>query len=118
MNELRNVLASVEKKLHSGIRPEVSLPTESAPSDNKRPDSQAVSDESILTEKIDGSERDGARVVDGVVTIQLLEHLIDMADGRTLMSLFCEYDPSSVLQCSEPSYYTFQEKMLICIVQS
>lgn len=52
-------------------------PTESAPPDDSRPNSQAVSDEGILTEKNDENERAGAWKVDSVATIGLPEHPID-----------------------------------------
>ncbi|KAI3049336.1 hypothetical protein CBS147353_11686 [Aspergillus niger] len=51
---------------------------ESAPPDDSKPNSQAVSDESMLAEKNDESERAGAWKVDPVVTIELLENAIDV----------------------------------------
>lgn len=49
-------MALVGKKPHSGNMLDVSHPTESAPPDDRRPNFQAASDESILTEKNDESE--------------------------------------------------------------
>ncbi|BCR99777.1 uncharacterized protein AKAW2_50119S [Aspergillus luchuensis] len=44
-------LTSAEKKPHSGIMPDVSHPTEWSPPDDRRPNLQAVLDESMLTDQ-------------------------------------------------------------------
>ncbi|KAI3036372.1 hypothetical protein CBS147353_11933 [Aspergillus niger] len=97
LNELRKVLASAEKKSHSGTRSNASHDTESAPPDDRKPNFQAVSGEGILTHENGASDRDAMSEVDSVVTNELPEHPNDVADTSTkaLTVLICEYVPSS-----------------------
>ncbi|KAI2866586.1 hypothetical protein CBS76997_10870 [Aspergillus niger] len=70
--------------------PDVSHPTESSPPDGRRPNFQAASDGSILTEKNDESERYWTLDVDSVATIERHEHPSDEAGKRVHTSLPCE----------------------------
>ncbi|OJI80387.1 hypothetical protein ASPTUDRAFT_59120 [Aspergillus tubingensis CBS 134.48] len=79
LNELRKVLASAERKPHSGIWSTASHITESAPPDDRKSKSQTASGEGMQIHEKDQSERDG-----------LPDHPIDVASQRTLMSLLCE----------------------------
>ncbi|GKZ75188.1 hypothetical protein AnigIFM50267_003119 [Aspergillus niger] len=98
LNELRKVLASAEKKSHSGARSNASHFTESAPPDNRKPNVQAVSGEGILTQENDTSDRDAMWEVNSVVTNELPEHPNDVADTsmEALKVLICDrHSPSN-----------------------
>lgn len=69
-------LASAEKKPQSGIKQYVSHTTESSPPDDRRPNFQAVLDESMLTDQNGEGETPRAWEVDSAVTIELHETLI------------------------------------------
>ncbi|RDH26923.1 hypothetical protein BDQ94DRAFT_176060 [Aspergillus welwitschiae] len=94
LNELRKVLASAEKKSHSGTRSNASHDTESAPPDDRKPKFQAVSGEGILTHENGASDRDAMSEVDSVVTNELPEHPNDVADTSTkaLTVLICDLE--------------------------
>ncbi|PWY68756.1 hypothetical protein BO83DRAFT_390552 [Aspergillus eucalypticola CBS 122712] len=64
---------------------------ELSPPDDRRPNFQAVSDESMLTDQNGGGETPGAWEVDSAVTIELPEHLNGMDGKRALMSELGEY---------------------------
>ncbi|PYH65869.1 uncharacterized protein BO88DRAFT_418035 [Aspergillus vadensis CBS 113365] len=66
---------------------------ELSPPDNRRPNFQAASDESILTNNNSKGETPGAWEIDSAVTIELPEHLNGMAGKRAFMSELCEYVP-------------------------
>ncbi|KAI3050041.1 hypothetical protein CBS147353_11655 [Aspergillus niger] len=91
LNEFRKVLASAEKKSHSGTRLNASHYTESALPDDRKPNFQTVSGEAILTHENDASDRHGMSDVDSMVTIEHPEPPIDVPDMKALTSLICEY---------------------------
>ncbi|RDK41073.1 hypothetical protein M752DRAFT_30863 [Aspergillus phoenicis ATCC 13157] len=66
LNELRKVLASAERKPHSGTWSTASHITESAPPDDRKSKSQTASGEGMQIHEKDQSERDGACETDSV----------------------------------------------------
>ncbi|OJZ79861.1 hypothetical protein ASPFODRAFT_54442 [Aspergillus luchuensis CBS 106.47] len=117
LNELRKVLASAEKKSHSGTLLNASHYTESAPPDDRKPNFQAVPDESIFTHENDASDRDATSEVDSVVTNELSDHPNNVADTSTkaLTMLICEYVPS--YDVPNPAAI-HPQTVLICIFKS
>ncbi|BCS00041.1 uncharacterized protein AKAW2_50382A [Aspergillus luchuensis] len=92
LNELRNRLASAEKKSHSGSRSNASHFTESALPGDREPNVQAVSGDGILSQENDTSDKDATWEVDSVVTIELPEPPIDVPDVKALTSLICDLE--------------------------
>ncbi|GLA21806.1 hypothetical protein AnigIFM62618_001655 [Aspergillus niger] len=94
LNELWKVLASAEKKSHSGTRSNASHYTESAPPDDRKPNFQAVSGEGILTHENDASDRDAMSEVESVVRNELPDYPNNVADTSTkaLTMMICDLE--------------------------
>ncbi|GAA93083.1 hypothetical protein CBS147353_11500 [Aspergillus niger] len=92
LNQLRNLLASAEKKSQSSSRSNASHFTESALPDDRKPNFQAASSEGILTQGNGARDRDAMWEVDSVITNELPEHPNNVDDLKALASLICDLE--------------------------